>query len=147
VCAATPPPHGTSMRASPLHPRSPPNSSLLSVPRLPPCWAAGGGSPCSGDPVTHRALDGPEGEEVLGPVAAVPAPGLPPGIVTFLQDELLPLVLGVLEAHPAGGERSKALSYAQRSSQAQLRAGFSFLHRGWRCPGRVWVCHRGWGPC
>lgn len=46
---------------------------------------------------------------MLGPVATVPAPGLPPGIVTLLQDKLLSLVLRVLEAYPAGGKRRKTL--------------------------------------
>lgn len=62
---------------------------------------------------------------MLGPVAAVPTPGLPPGIVTLLQDKLLPLVLRVFEAHPAGGERRKALRDAQHSPRAQPRTGFS----------------------
>lgn len=52
---------------------------------------------------------------MLGPVAAVPTPGLPSGIVTLLQDKLLPLVLRVLKSHPAGGERRKALRDGQHS--------------------------------
>lgn len=46
---------------------------------------------------------------MLGPVATVPAPGLPPGIVTLLQDKLLSLVLRVFEAYPAGRKRRKTL--------------------------------------
>lgn len=46
---------------------------------------------------------------MLSPVATVPAPGLPPGIVTLLQDKLLSLVLRVLEAYPAGRKRRKTL--------------------------------------
>lgn len=46
---------------------------------------------------------------MLGSVATVPAPGLPPGIVTLLQDKLLSLVLRVLEAYPAARKRRKTL--------------------------------------
>lgn len=38
---------------------------------------------------------------MLGPVAAVSAPGLVARVVALLQDELLALELGVLVAHPA----------------------------------------------
>lgn len=51
--------------------------------------------------LTHSAFDGSEGEHVLSAVAAVSAPGLIAGIVSFLQDELLTLKLWVLITHPA----------------------------------------------
>lgn len=54
---------------------------------------------------THGTLDGPEGEQVLGSVAAVSAPGLVARVVSLLQDELLPLELGVLVTHPAGRQK------------------------------------------
>ena len=44
---------------------------------------------------------------MLGPVAAVSAPGLVAGVVSLLQDELLALELRVLIAHPAGGEEER----------------------------------------
>ena len=44
---------------------------------------------------------------MLGPVAAVSAPGLIAGVVSLLQDELLALELRVLIAHPAGGEEER----------------------------------------
>lgn len=50
---------------------------------------------------THSAFDGSEGEHVLSAVAAVSAPGLIAGIISFLQDELLTLKLWVLITHPA----------------------------------------------
>lgn len=103
----------TSVYTSPLHPM-PRVSHPPACPSSPPCWAAWRRLSCPkpslcGVPVTHCAFDRPEGEEVLGPVATVPAPGLPPGIVTLLQDKLLSLVLRVLEAYPAGGKRGKTL--------------------------------------
>lgn len=50
---------------------------------------------------THGTLDGPEGEQVLGSVAAVSTPGLVARVVSLLQDKLLPLELRVLITHPA----------------------------------------------
>jgi len=51
--------------------------------------------------LTYSAFDGSEGEHVLSAVAAVSAPGLIAGIISFLQDELLTLKLWVLITHPA----------------------------------------------
>lgn len=65
---------------------------------------------------------------MLGPVAAVPAPGLPPGIVSLLQDKLLPLVLRVLEAHPAGGERRGELSLGLASPSCTWDRGVQAGH-------------------
>lgn len=53
------------------------------------------------DAGTHGTLDGPEGEQVLGSVAAVSTPGLIARVVSLLQDKLLSLVLRVLVTHPA----------------------------------------------
>lgn len=50
---------------------------------------------------THGTLDGPEGEQVLGSVAAVSTPGLVARVVSLLQDKLLSLELWVLITHPA----------------------------------------------
>lgn len=53
---------------------------------------------------TYSALDGSEGKQVLGSVAAVSAPGLVAGVVSLLQDKLLSLELWVLVTHPARQE-------------------------------------------
>lgn len=53
---------------------------------------------------THSALNGPEGEQVLGSVAAVSAPGLIARVVSLLQDKLLSLELWVLITHPTRRE-------------------------------------------
>lgn len=63
------------------------------------------------DVVTYSALDGSEGEHVLGSVAAVSTPGLVARVVSLLQDKLLSLELWVLITHPTaqwnrcGGKR------------------------------------------
>lgn len=54
---------------------------------------------------TYSALDGSEGKQVLGSVAAVSAPGLVAGVVSLLQDKLLSLELWVLITHPARQEK------------------------------------------
>lgn len=51
--------------------------------------------------ITYSAFDGSEGKQVLSAVAAVSTPGLIAGIISFLQDELLTLILWVLITHPA----------------------------------------------
>lgn len=56
---------------------------------------------------THSALDGSEGEHVLGSVAAVAAPGLVARVVSLLQDKLLALELGVLITNPTEGQRQR----------------------------------------
>lgn len=53
------------------------------------------------DAGTHGTLDGPEGKQVLGSVAAVSTPGLVARVVSLLQDKLLSLELWVLVTHPA----------------------------------------------
>lgn len=65
---------------------------------------------------TYGALDGSEGQQVLGSVAAVSAPGLVARVVALLQDELLSLELWVLVAHPARRERRK-----RRRDESRLR--------------------------
>lgn len=53
---------------------------------------------------TYSALDGSEGKQVLGSVAAVSTPSLIARVVSLLQDKLLSLELWVLIAHPTIGQ-------------------------------------------
>lgn len=73
------------------------------------------------DAGTHGTLDGPEGEQVLGSVAAVSAPGLVARVVSLLQDELLSLELGVLITHPA--RKQKQGRYPQNSIEGIVDTG------------------------
>lgn len=52
--------------------------------------------------ITYGAFDWSEREQVLRPVARVSAPCLPARIVSFLQDELLTLVVGILVTNETG---------------------------------------------
>lgn len=70
---------------------------------------------------TYGALDGSEGQQVLGSVAAVSAPGLVAGVVALLQDELLPLELWVLVAHPASERRERAVKRGRVMAAAFVR--------------------------
>lgn len=55
----------------------------------------------------YGAADGPEGDHPLNAVGVAAAVGLDAGVVSLLQDKLLPTEAGVLVAHPAA-EKMKA---------------------------------------
>lgn len=57
---------------------------------------------------TYSTADGPEGDHPLNAVGVAAAVGLDAGVVSLLQDKLLPTEAGVLIAHPAA-EKEKAL--------------------------------------
>lgn len=50
----------------------------------------------------HSAEYWPEGEQLVAIVTAATTPGAPSRIVSFFQNELLSLEVGVLKGHPSG---------------------------------------------
>lgn len=69
---------------------------------FPVCWTVG---QCRC--ITHCAVDGAQRHEALHVVGQGAAVGVPVGILSSLQDELLALEIVVLETHPASQTHTK----------------------------------------
>lgn len=55
---------------------------------------------------TYSAADGPEGDHPFNAVGVAATVGLEAGVVSLLQDKLLPAKAGVLIAHPAAKQKN-----------------------------------------
>ena len=67
-----------------------------------------------GPDLTHGTVDGAQGHEALHVVGEGAAVGVPVGVLSLLQDELLALEVMVLKAHPAAQHRGKRLESQTR---------------------------------
>ena len=84
---------------------TPPDSEWMTFPRCHSgarAWNLDCDAEEEGEGLTYRTEHWPEREQLVAVVATAATPGTPARIVTLLQNELLPLEVGVFEGHPSG---------------------------------------------